>query len=251
MAVLDGKVVIVTGGSLGVGRGIAYAMSGEGAKLVICGRTEATLTVARAEMEARGGEAFAVVCDVANREERERLVAETLGRFGAIDVLVNNAAYVPNGLLLDTDEAEIQKAWEAGPVASLHLMKLCFPHLKGGGCVINISSNSAISAVSPQRGAYAAVKAALNAFSRAAAMEWGKAGVRVNTIMPIARSEGVERFIDAEPELARKVFEALPLGRLGDAEADIGPVAVFLASSAASYLTGLTITADGGHGYLR
>jgi NAD(P)-dependent dehydrogenase (short-subunit alcohol dehydrogenase family) len=251
MHTLEGRTAIVTGGGHGVGRGIALALSSAGAQVVVCGRTASTLAGVRSEIEARGGQALDVVCDITLPDDRTRLLEATLERFGGVDILVNNAALVPHGTLLEIDEGLIQSAWETGPLATLHLMRLCHPHLKGGGAIINVSSGAAIAGNVPQRGIYAAVKAALNSISRAAANEWGPDGVRVNTIMPVARTEAVDRFIATEPERAAAAFGAIPLGRVGDCEDDIGRVVAFLAGPDARYVTGVTITVDGGMGYVR
>lgn len=245
------RVAIVTGGGHGVGRGIALALAAAGAKVVICGRTSATLAKVRMEIESRGGEAEDVVCDITVERDLTRLVSTTVQRFGGINILVNNAASVPHGSLLEISDSTIDKAWQTGPLASLHLMRLCHPYLKGDGAIINISSSAAIAPRLPGRGVYAAVKAAQNAIARAAAMEWATDGIRVNTIMPMAHTEATERFFEHEPERAAASLSAIPLGRMGDCEHDIGPVAVFLAGTDARYLTGQTLTADGGTGYVR
>jgi meso-butanediol dehydrogenase/(S,S)-butanediol dehydrogenase/diacetyl reductase len=251
MTDLRGRTAIVTGGGHGVGRGIAIALAEAGAKVVICGRTPETLAAVREEIEARGGEAQDVVCDITRRADLARLVETALARFGGIDILVNNAALVPHGTLLEIDDGLIQSAWDTGPIASLQLMRLCHPHLKGDGAIINVSSGSSIAGAVPLRGIYAAVKAALNAISRAAANEWGPDGIRVNTIMPIALTEPFERFMANEPERAAAAVAAIPLGRIGDCVEDIGRAVVFLAGPNARYLTGAILPLDGGAGYVR
>ncbi len=251
MGILEWRVAVVTGGGHGVGRGIALALSGAGAKVVICGRTSETLAAVRSEIEQRGGEALDVVCDITHATDRERLIAATLERFGTINILVNNAALVPHGSLLDIADETIAGAWETGPLASLHLMRLCHPHLKGGGAIVNVSSGAAIAGNVPIRGIYAAVKSALNAISRAAANEWGPDGIRVNTIMPVALTEPFERFMANEPEQAQAVVNNIPLRRIGDPEHDIGAAVVFLVGPDSRYLTGATIPLDGGSAYLR
>jgi meso-butanediol dehydrogenase/(S,S)-butanediol dehydrogenase/diacetyl reductase len=251
MLSLEGRVAIVTGGGHGIGRGVALALSGAGAQVVICGRTPETLAAVRREIEARGGAAADVVCDITRADDLQRLVATTLARFGGVNILVNNAALVPHGTLLEIDDGLIQAAWETGPIATLQLMRLCHPHLKGDGAIVNVSSGAAISANVPLRGIYAAVKAALNAISRAAANEWGPDGIRVNSIMPVARTEALDRFFASEPERAAAVLASIPLGRVGDCEDDIGRVAAFLAGPDARYLTGVTIPVDGGAGFVR
>jgi len=252
MESLKDRVAIVTGGGHGVGRGIALALAKAGAKAVICGRTPATLAAVRKEIEEAGHEALDVVTDIMVESHRERLIAKTLERFGGIHILVNNAAFVPHGKLLTIGDDQIQESWAAGPLASLYLMRLCHPHMKGNdGAIINISSGAAIASATTELGIYAAIKAALNAISRNAANEWAADGIRVNTIMPVATTEATERFARNQPEAAAAANAAIPLGRFGDCEEDIGPVAVFLAGRGARYLTGLTITADGGLTQLR
>jgi len=251
MGILDGRVAIVTGGGHGVGRGIALALSGAGARVVICGRTPETLAGVRKEIEARGGEAQDVVCDITRPGDRERLIAAALDRFGAINILINNAALVPHGTLLDIPDETVAAAWETGPLASLHLMRMCHPHLKGDGAIVNVSSGASIANSVPGRGIYATVKAALNAISRSAAVEWGPDGIRVNTIMPVAMTEPFERFMTNEPVQANAVIANIPLRRIGDCEADIGSAVVFLCGPESRYLTGATLPLDGGSAYLR
>ena len=251
MSTLTGRVAVVTGGGHGVGRGIALALAGAGASVAVCGRTQETLTAVRLEIEARGGQAEAIVSDIVEPADRARLIERAVARFGGINILVNNAAFVPHGSLLDIADSLIDTAWRTGPMASLQLMRLCHPHLKGDGAIINVSSGAAVAPRIPDRGIYAAVKAAQNAIARAAAMEWAADGIRVNTIMPMASTEATDRFFAREPARAAASLSNIPLGRMGDCEHDIGPVAVFLAGVGARYLTGQTLMADGGAGYVR
>jgi meso-butanediol dehydrogenase / (S,S)-butanediol dehydrogenase / diacetyl reductase len=251
MRTLEGRVAIVTGGGHGVGRGIALALSGAGARVVICGRTPETLAQVRGEIAARGGEALDVICDITRPEDRDRLIAASLERFGAINILVNNAAMVPHASLLTIGDDTIAAAWETGPLASLHLMRLCHPHLKGDGVIVNVSSGASIANAVPGRGIYAAVKAALNAITRCAAVEWGPDGIRANTIMPVALTEPFERFLANEPDQAQAVVASIPLRRVGDPETDIGSAVVFLCGPESRYLTGATLPLDGGSAYLR
>jgi meso-butanediol dehydrogenase/(S,S)-butanediol dehydrogenase/diacetyl reductase len=183
----------------------------------------------RLEIEARGGSALDVAADVCEPQAREQMVARALETYGSIDILINNAASIPRASLLETDERAIQQAWETGPLVALILMRLCHPHLKAsGGSVVNVSSGSAIASSAPTHGIYAGVKSALNAFSRAAANEWAADGIRVNTIMPVARSEAFARWKGDEPAMAAALARAIPLGRVGDCETDIGLAVAFL-----------------------
>lgn len=248
---LAGQVALVTGGGAGVGRGIALALADAGASVVLAGRTKATLDATCADVEARGGRALVTVCDVTVPDDVDRALAAALGTFGRLDILVNNAALVPHGTLLDIDEDLLHAAWNAGPIATMRLMRRSHPHLRGGGSIVNVSSGITKAATAPNRAAYAMVKAALDALTRAAAMEWASDGIRVNAIMPFARTEAVEQFLASEPDHARAVEASVPLGRIGDPEADIGRAVVFLVSADAAYLTGATLPLDGGLAYLR
>jgi meso-butanediol dehydrogenase/(S,S)-butanediol dehydrogenase/diacetyl reductase len=248
---LSGKVAIVTGGGTGIGRGVAVALAEAGASVTVCGRTQANLAATRLDIESREGLAQDVVCDVTRDDDRRHLVAATLERFGGIDILVNNAASFPIGKLLEIDDDAIQSAWDAGPLATLQLMRLCHPHLKGGGAIVNVSSAAAIDPNAPNRGIYAAVKAALNAISRSAANEWAVDGIRVNTILPLARTENYEHFEVVQPKMAAAIAARVPLGRIGDCVSDIGRVVAFLVGPDAAYLTGATIPLDGGSSYVR
>lgn len=251
MSNLTGRTAIVTGSGTGIGRGIALALSDAGADLVLCGRTAATLRAVADEIAARGGRALDVICDITIAGDRERLVAAAIERFGRIDILINNATFIARGTLLEVPDEDIQAAWDAGPVAALQLMRLCHPHLSNGGAIVNVSSGAAIEAKVPLRGIYAATKAALNAISRTAANEWGGDGIRVNVIMPIARTEPLEQFLANEPEAAAAITGRTALGRIGDCEQDIGRAVAFLVGPDAGYITGATIPLDGGTGYIR
>jgi NAD(P)-dependent dehydrogenase (short-subunit alcohol dehydrogenase family) len=247
---LAGRTAIVTGGGQGIGKGIAMALARAGARVVIFGRTESTLRAAQNDIAAFGGNAVPVVGDVASPADRERLVRETLDQFGSIDVLVNNAAFIPHGDVLTIKEHVIESAWQAGPLASLMLMRLCHPHLKGGGSIINLSTAQALNP-RPGAGIYAATKAALNLISRSAAVEWGSDGIRVNTIMPFGESDAVKAFFANESDAAQEILATVPLGRVGDPELDIGRAVVFLASDESRYMTGAVLPLDGGAAYLR
>jgi meso-butanediol dehydrogenase / (S,S)-butanediol dehydrogenase / diacetyl reductase len=252
VAELTNKTAVITGGGQGVGLGIALALAEAGANVVICGRTEATLKRACAEIEQTSGRAaLGVVGDVLKPADLARLVQVTLERFGTLDILVNNAMIIPHGTILDIDEDTIEAAWKSGPIAALRLMRLCHPHLRDGGVIVNVSSGVAVSPTAPQRGIYAATKAALNSISRAAAIEWGPDGIRVNAIMPFALSDAVQRFVENEPTYAAEVIAAVPLRRIGDPYLDIGQAVAFLAGPGAAYITGVVLPIDGGTSYVR
>ncbi|WP_044871854.1 SDR family oxidoreductase [Pseudomonas sp. LFM046] len=249
MSMLQGKVALVTGGGQGVGQGIAYSLAAEGAKVAVAGRTRATLEETCAEIRRRGGTALAVECDVMNPADIERCVAEVVEAFGGLNILVNNAHIVPLGSILDVTDETFMKGIDSGPMATLRLMRACYPHLKGEGAVVNLASSAAVRWDASGYGHYAATKEAIRSLSRAAACEWGVDGIRVNVIAPHALSPGLRGWIESNPVEAEAFFSSIPLRRVGDCEHDIGRTVAFLVSDNARYLTGATIPLDGGQAY--
>ena len=135
--------------------------------------------------------------------------------------------------------------------AEAKAMKLFYEDLKGDGAIINLASSSALRPDSSGYGAYAAVKEAIRSLTRAAAVEWGKDNIRVNTIMPLANSVGMQWWVDERPEEASEFIDTIPLKRIGDCENDIGESVCQLVSDGMNYITGSTIMLDGGQAYLR
>ena len=250
MAELAGKVALVTGAGQGVGQGIALALAAAGAAVVVAGRTEAKVAETARTITARGGRALAVVCDVFKPEDITRTVARTVEAFGGIDILVNNAYDGAFGPLLSLDDAAFMRGIESGPLASFRFMRACHPHLKarGGGNIVNLATSAAVRWDGSNYGAYAVAKQAVRALTRAAASEWGRDNIRVNTIAPLASSPALAHWIKTDPE-ARTFFETVALKRVGDCEADIGRAVAALVSPALGYLTGATIPLDGGQAY--
>ncbi len=251
MGILDGKVAIVTGAGQGVGRGIALALAGEGARIAVAGRTESKLTQVVKEIETRGGEGFAIGCDVGDGAQIQRCIDATVERYESIDILVNNAQVVPLGKLLDVTEEAFTAGWDTGPLASFRFMKACHPYLKGGGSIVNLGTGAALRPDPVGYGAYAAVKEATRTLTRAAAVEWGRDGIRVNSIIPLAMSPGMEMWAKFQPDEAAAFMATVPLGRGGDCEADIGRAVVMLVGPDGGYITGTTLMLDGGQAYLR
>ncbi len=250
-AYLRDKTAIVTGGGRGIGRGIALALAAEGATVAVCGRSLEPLEATCKEVIDRGGIAVPIRCDVMVPEQLQQLVDVTVQRYGTIDILVNNAMFVPRGTLLQVAEDAIEKAWLSGPMAALRLMRLCYPYLRNGGSIINVSSGAALRPDEPLRGVYGAAKAALSAISRAAAVEWAPEQIRVNVIIPLGRSDSYATLLRNEPELAAKILAEVPLGRVGEPETDIGPAVAFLCGPNSSFITGVTLPVDGGRSFLR
>jgi NAD(P)-dependent dehydrogenase (short-subunit alcohol dehydrogenase family) len=244
MSRLDGKVALVTGGGQGVGFGIARALASAGARVMIAGRTEATLVEAAATLP---GAAWHVA-DVLDSAALNGLVDATCEALGGIDILVNNAQQVPLGKLADVTDEAFLAGFESGPLAAFRLMKLCAPLMKarGGGVIFNLVSSAGVRWDMAGFGAYGAVKQAMRVLTRAAASEWGPDNIRVLSIAPHALTPAMERWMAANPDEATTFFRTIPLGRLGDAHDDIGRAVAMLAGDEAGYLTGATIPLDGG-----
>jgi NAD(P)-dependent dehydrogenase (short-subunit alcohol dehydrogenase family) len=248
MGQLAGKVALITGAGQGVGQGIALALASAGAAVVVTGRTLEKLEKTVGEIEKRGGQALALTCDVKSADDLARIVAEGAGRFGGIDILVNNAQEVPNGPLLDVSDEAFLAGFESGPLASFRLMKLVQPIMKarGGGTIFNLASSAGIRWDMTGYGAYGAVKQATRVLTRAGAAEWGRDNIRVLTIAPHAESPGLKWWVANNPEEAKAFFKTIPLGRIGQLEEDIGQAVVALCAPEMGYLTGATIPLDGG-----
>jgi len=248
---LEGKVALVTGAGQGVGRGIAIELAAQGAAVMICGRTMDKLSAVVAEIEATGGSAAAVPCDVKDASQIEACVAAVIERFGRLDVLVNNAQEAPMGPMLEVTDEAVMAGWESGAMAVLRFMRASHPHLVGHGVIVNLSSSASVNPYPVGRGAYAGVKAAINAMTRAAGVEWGVDGIRVVCIMPRAMTPAAEAFAARHPDDYRRGLETIPLRREGDAQSDIGRAVAFLCSDDAAYITATSIAVDGGQAYLR
>jgi meso-butanediol dehydrogenase / (S,S)-butanediol dehydrogenase / diacetyl reductase len=250
MSKLNGKVALITGAGQGVGRGIALALAGEGAAVAVTGRTLSKVEKTAAEITGRGGKALALECDVKSAESLQRAVDATVKQLGGLHILVNNAQEVPLGPLNGVSEEAFAAGWDSGPLACFRLMKLCYPHLRNGGNIINLASPAAMRWDASNYGVYAAVKEAIRSLTRAAACEWAKDGIRTNAILPLANSPGMEWWTQAHPQEAAAFVATVPMQRVGDCEADIGRFVVTLCSEECRYINGQSIAVDGGQAYL-
>jgi NAD(P)-dependent dehydrogenase (short-subunit alcohol dehydrogenase family) len=247
---LQDRVAIVTGAGQGVGRGIALAFANEGALVAVTGRTKSKCDGVAAEIAARGGRAVSLACDVESRQAIDDAVAATMAEFGRIDIVANSAQSMVYTTLRKLSDDELQSMWQSGPVGTLHMMQATFDQLRANkGCVINLGSGSSIMP-HPMMGGYAMAKESIRVLTRVAAAEWGRFGIRVNAICPLAESPGWESF-GGDTGAQDAVLAQVLLGRMGDCELDIGRAAVYLASEDASYVTGTTLMVDGGFNYLR
>ncbi len=246
MSRLDGKSAIVTGAGQGVGRGIAIALAKAGAKVVAAGRTLKKCERTVEEIEDAGGKALALACDVSVRDQVDALVAKTVTEFGGLDILVNNAhTSRPLTLIEDTSDADLALALQ-GFHGAVYAMQAALPHMKAqGGAIINLGSVAGIRGDSGFS-SYAAAKEAIRAFSRSAAREWGRYGIRVNVICPFSDSPGLGYMIRTNPEFVKQLTAETALGRYGSSEHDVGHTAAFLAGTDGAYITGQTLNVDGG-----
>jgi len=247
MAMLKDKVALITGGGQGVGQGIALALAKEGCHVVVTGRTLEKCDKTADMLGKRGIKALSLRCDVKSADDLENIVEATVKEYGQLDILVNNAQEVARGPLLSISDEQMNGNWESGPLATFRLMKMAYPHLKESkGNVINLCSSVMKRWDVGTYGVYAAVKAATQQITRAAANEWGKDGIRVNAIMPHAKSPALAGWMKANPAEAEHFQKSIPLGYVGECEEDIGVFVAMMCSDGARYLSGQTIALDGG-----
>ena len=247
---LEGNVTIITGGGKGIGFGLATAFAKEGSNIVITGRNMERLEQAKEKLEHQWGiKVLPVVADGADEEAVKNVVAQTVGTFGKIDTLINNAQVSKSGLpLVEHTREDLDLAIFSGIYGAFFYMRECFPYLKESkGSVINFASGAGLFG-KPGQSSYAAAKEGIRGLSRVAATEWGPHGVRVNVVCPLAMTESLQQWKTEYPELFAKTIKDIPLGRFADPAEDIGRVCVFLASEDASFVTGETITLQGGSG---
>ena len=263
MGFLTGKTAIITGGGRAVlsdgrcgsiGYGIATAYAKEGANLVITGRNVKKLEDAKEELERLYGiKVLAVQADVSAGADNEavvnNVVKQAIDVFGRIDVLINNAQASASGVTLtDHTTEQFDLAIYSGLYATFYYMKACYPHLaQTKGSVINFASGAGLFGNFGQC-AYAAAKEGIRGLTRVAATEWAKDGINVNIICPLAWTAQLENFEKAYPDAFKANVKMPPAGHYGDSELEIGRVCVQLASPDFKYLTGETLTLEGGMG---
>jgi len=240
------RTVLITGAGGNLGRAFTAVFAADGYCVAGIDNDKAALTRFSETAQAAGGDHLALACDLRDWNEIEQAVDAAARRFGRIDVVINNATArtTPNFKPIEEcGAAELDTMFAVGPRAALGTMRAALPHLKQvRGKVINIGSGAGISPAEGL-GAYAMSKAALQSLTRSAAMEWGKYGITVNGILPFAMTDKLASVLKDNPDI---VTGMPPIGRIGNGEADIGAVALFLASPAASYITGQNIPVDGG-----
>jgi NAD(P)-dependent dehydrogenase (short-subunit alcohol dehydrogenase family) len=238
---LNGKVAIITGGKRGIGKGIALTFAEAGADVVVCGRSLAELETVADQIKALGRRSLAITTDVSNKREVENLVEQTVEEFGTVDILVNNAVVYAGGTLVELSE----ETWDNTLDIGLKGFYLCSQAAakvmieKKQGCIINMSSTAGIRPTGRQ-GAYSVIKAAGIMVTKLLAVELAEYNIRVNALAPtVVKTELVN------PDLLKGFMTQLPLGRLTELD-ELTSAALFLASDAASYISGHTLIVDGG-----
>ncbi len=248
MTDLTGKVAIVTGASSGIGEAAALLMAQLGAKVVVAARRQAEGDAAVQKIKEGGGEAIFVKTDVAKLADHERLVAATLAAYGRLDIAFNNAGVSGGGPLPEQTEEAWDHLMDINLKGAFFGLKTQVPALlkSGGGSVVLTASMSG-EVGSPSLSIYSASKGGVIALARAAAIEYAAQNIRINVISPgviwTPFTEGVFGSLEATSEFSKS---SIPMGRLGQPE-EIARAVVFLASDDASYMTGQSLTVDGGY----
>jgi NAD(P)-dependent dehydrogenase (short-subunit alcohol dehydrogenase family) len=248
---LDGRVAIVTGGGRGVGRAIAKMFAGEGAKVVITGRTLPKLEAVVEEIEAGGGEAMCVATDIRVRAQVFEMVAKVLEEYGKVDILINNAAVAHQRYIPDVIEEEWNDTYATNLSGPFWCIQAVYETMKKNryGKIISISSTAGLAPCFAMESNYSASKAALNQLMKVVMKEMSPFNVNVNTIVPGVIDTEVHREGRA-PEETQKFYdwyagEIASLGRVGKPD-DVAKLALFLASDDSSYISGATVVIDGG-----
>ena len=244
---LAGKTAIVTGGASGFGEGIAEVFSEQGANVVI-----ADLNGEGAEAVASrfGEKAFGIRCDVTNLADLQKVMAQSISKFGKVDIIVNNAGWThKNQPMLEVNEEEFDRVFEINVKSIYQMSKASIPHLRenGGGVIINIGSTAG-KRPRPGLSWYNATKGAVNLLSKSMAVELAPDNIRVNCIAPVIGATALlELFMGEEdtPEARAKFVGGIPLGRFSTPR-DIANAALYFASDEASFITGVVMEVDGG-----
>lgn len=243
---LNNKVAIITGAASGMGEAMAYSFAKEGAKVVATDIQKEKLETIVQKIKSDGGDAIALVHNVSKREDWfEKVLPETISVFGKLDILINNAGISVAVPFEDQTEDTWKKAYDININSVMLGMQAALPHLKErGGSIVNISSIAALTGMSGP-GVYTASKGGVSAITRAAAVDFGPFGIRVNAINPgYILTPMSEAFLNS-PDYQAYFLGIIPMKKLGMAE-DISNAALFLASDEAKYITGVNLPVDGG-----
>jgi NAD(P)-dependent dehydrogenase (short-subunit alcohol dehydrogenase family) len=245
---LENKVAIVSGASRGIGEAIALAFADAGAKVVVSSRKLDSVAAVAEQIKARGHDALALAAHIGNTDQCRELIGKTVEAFGKVDVLVNCAATNPFfGPMLDIDEGAYMKTFDVNLRGAFEASRTFAKHVlgrQGKGSIVNIASVAGLRAA-PMQGVYGMTKAAMISMTQTLALELGQLGVRVNAVAPGLVETRLSQALTSSESLVQRINERTCLNRVGQPEEIAGPV-LFLASDAASYVTGQTLAADGG-----
>ena len=244
---LSGAVAVITGGGRGIGKAIARALAAAGASVVVAGRSGPELEAVAGEIRQAGGRALALVTDLTSSEQIERLVEGTIGEFGRIDILVNNAATSYLAPLLEFKEKHWDSIFNTNCRGPFLLSRAAARQMiaQGGGKIINITTVGAERG-SVGLGAYNASKAALRMLTMCMAAEWAPHNICVNAVGPGLTRTDFSKPLWSDAERAGKYLSAVPKGRVAEPEEIVGAV-LFLSSNASDFITGQSIYVDGGY----
>ncbi|MGI8677617.1 MAG: SDR family NAD(P)-dependent oxidoreductase [Jatrophihabitans sp.] len=243
---LNGRVAIITGAGRGLGRAIASEFAGAGASVVLAARSRDQIDDAAGEIRAAGASALAVPTDVNETRSVENLIRTTLDHFGDLHVLVNNSGIYTDTSILNTSDEDWDRVISTNLRGTFLCSRAAGRHFaeKGRGRVINIASNLGVIG-RPGFSAYCASKAAIIQFTKVAALEWAHFGAQMNAVAPGYFQTEFNAELRSNDPATAKVIRRIPLQRMGKPD-EIAPLCVFLASDAASFITGETIVLDGG-----
>jgi NAD(P)-dependent dehydrogenase (short-subunit alcohol dehydrogenase family) len=243
---LAGKVAVVLGGTAGIGRAIPLSFADAGADVVASGRRQDIVDAVAVELELKGRGTLRVASDVCMRASLEDLLQQTLKKFGKVDILVNCAAKIARAPTLSFPEEEWETILDTNLTGTLRACQIFGKHMleRKYGRIINIASLNSFVSLS-EVAAYAASKAAVVSLTRSLAVEWSRHGVLVNAIAPgVFRTEFNQKLLEGTPR-GHELLMRTPMGRFGQAS-EVAGAAVYLASDAASFVTGQTLVIDGG-----
>ncbi|MEE4358781.1 MAG: glucose 1-dehydrogenase [Desulfococcaceae bacterium] len=245
---LDGKIAIVTGGAGGIGEALALGLGIQGATVVVSSRNQEAIEKVAQKITAESGkEAIAIASDVTDENSIRNLADTVLKKYGKIDILVNAMGMNIKRDAFEYPMEDWDKIFDVNVKGTMIACKIIGKVMKeqGGGAIVNLSSVRGIRGYTGGNSGYCATKGAVELITKSLALEWAATGIRVNALGPALVITPGTKHIAENPELARKYAAAVPLGRIGMPEDMVGAV-VFLASDAASFVTGQTIYVDGG-----
>ncbi len=248
---LDGRVALVAGGGGAIGAALAEALAGAGARVAVAGRTQESLDATVERVQAAGTEGLAIPADMTSEADCDRMIEDTVGRFGQIDILVN-AVGGGAGKVLHPAEEYPRSDWDwimelnvRSAVVPTQAVARAMIERGGGGRILNITSVRANLGINAGYSAYVAAKGAISSLTRQWATEWAKHGIHVNAIMPTFVDTPQVATLLGDPAFKAGIVNRIPLGRVGETRDLVGP-AIFFCSDAASFVTGQVLGIDGG-----